>query len=416
MRHVSVRRARLGALTAVLLVLAPGATQGGDVEKKWRVGLAIGGYNPNSEVESASANEMFTLNPCIRSLTCEPGAEQVVRGFRDPRSDAGAFGKLDMQGAPLGTLSVQYGITKTFIVEASVGYEKADVGDVEVAAQLPGLPSSDPEQIPFNFQLVRLPVGEIERVPIQLSGLYRFRPRATFNPYVGAGIGYSIIGFDVDPAFDELSRNMDASRGTQMRVGPFFAFGSLTGQGLSTDGLPALDLSGATVDARDTFEWHLALGADITIKKRWSAFVDVRWVDASRELAIGFNGGDELGASVPDFSPYDDTPMANGRYGPNAIGSCAPDNTGGHDQNGQAVRCTGGGLLDLGHLTLVPSDTAPPNTDCVNNIADIQSSNCQLRFVRDEGDGVNDPGQYYAQGGDVQYDGWSAQFGVRFTF
>jgi len=414
MRHVSGRRVGLAALAAV--VLATGTTRGADVEKKWRVGLAVGGYNPNSEIESASANQMFTLNPCIRTLSCDPGAETVIRAFRDPRNDAGAFGKLDMQGAPLGTLSVQYGITKTFIVEASIGYEKADVGDVEVSVQLPGLGSPDPETIPFNFQTVRVPVGELERVPIQLSGLYRFRPRATFNPYFGAGIGYSIIGFDVDPAFNELSRSMDASRGIQMRLEPFFSAGSAAGEALLTDGLPALDLSGATIDARDTFEWHLALGADITIKKRWSAFADVRWVDASRELSIGFNGSNELGASVPNFSPYDDTPLANGRYGPSSIGSCVPDASGQLDQNGQAVRCTGGGLLDLGHVTLVPSDTAPPNTDCVTNPADIQGGNCQLRFVRDGGDGVNDPGQYYAQGGNVQYDGWSAQVGVRFTF
>ena len=54
-------------------------------------------------------------------------------------------------------------------------------------------------------------VGELERVPIQITALARFRPRASFNPYFGAGIGYSILGFDPDPAFDELSLNMDQS-------------------------------------------------------------------------------------------------------------------------------------------------------------------------------------------------------------
>ena len=59
------------------------------------------------------------------------------------------------------------------------------------------------------------------------------------------------------------------------------------------------DLGGATVDARDTFEWHLAGGAELTFKRKWSVFVDLRWTFASRTLHIGFNGGDDLGVPVP---------------------------------------------------------------------------------------------------------------------
>lgn len=399
------------ALTVVFAVTAATAD---DVSKKWRVGLALGGYNAQDEIESASANEMFTINECARTLSCEPGAELVIRAFRDPRNDSQVFGNLDVNPAVLGTLSVQYGVNKIFMVEGSVGYQKGDVGDVEVAAQLPGASSEEPTIIPFNFQTRRIPVGELEVVPIQITAIARFRPRATFNPYFGAGVGYSLIGFDVSSGLDEISRNMDASRGRQLRLTPFFATSGGSDEGLQVDNLPQLDLQGATIDARDTFEWHLAGGAELTIKKRWSLFVDLRWVDASKSFNIGFNNSDELGNSVPNFAPYDDSPVANQRYGPSDVGSCGKDASGNVDQNGNPVFCTGGGLVDYGYVTVVAADEAPPSTDC-SDPNDISSAQCILEFVF-EPDGVPDPGLYYAVGGSVDYDGLSAQFGVRFTF
>jgi len=129
---------------ALTVLAAITAAQADDVSKKWRVGLAVGGYNAQDEIESASANEMFTINPCARTLTCPSGAELVIRAFRDPRNDSQVFGNLDVNPAMLGTLSVQYGVNKIFVVEGSVGYQKGDVGDVEVAAQLPGAGAEEP--------------------------------------------------------------------------------------------------------------------------------------------------------------------------------------------------------------------------------------------------------------------------------
>jgi opacity protein-like surface antigen len=400
--------------TALTVLAAVTAVQADDVSKKWRVGLAVGGYNAQDEIESASANEMFTINTCARTLSCPAGAELVIRAFRDPRDDSQVFGNLDVNPAALGTLSVQYGVNKIFMVEGSVGYQKGDVGDIEVSAQLPGAGAEEPSINPFNFQTRRITAGELEVVPIQLTAIARFRPRATFNPYVGAGIGYSIIGFDINNALDDLSRNMDGSRGRQLRLTPFFATTGSADEGLQRDNLPQLDLQGATVDARDTFEWHVAGGAELTIKKRWSLFLDIRWVDASRSLEIGFNNSDELGNSVPNFAPYDDSAVANERYGPSEVGNCGKDSSGNVDHNGNPVVCVGGGLIDFGYLTVVPADEAPPNTDCTDP-NDISSALCVLEFVF-EPDGVPDPALYYAVGGSVDYDGFSAQFGARFTF
>ncbi len=208
---------------------------------------------------------------------------------------------------------------------------------------------------------------------------------------------------------------MDASRGVQMRLTPFFATTGGQGESITSDGLPQLDLKGASVDARDTFEWHLAGGAELTLKKRWALFLDVRWVDASRSLSVGFNNSDELGNSLPNFQPYDDTALANGRYGPNSVGFCGKDTSGNADQNGEPVSCTGGGLIDFGKVVVVPTDEAPALTDCSVGGADVSTPDCTLDFIF-EPDGVPDSGAYYAQGGTLDYDGFALQFGVRFTF
>jgi opacity protein-like surface antigen len=404
-------------VVALVACAAVGPSRAEDVEKKWRLSAAVGGFNSQDEVESASANIMSTLNTCIRTLTCPPGADTVVQAFRDPRNDSSVFGNLDINPGNIGTLAVQYGINKFFLVEGSVGYQKGDIGDVEVAVQLPGNGPVDPNIIPYNFIVQRIPVGELERVPIQLSALARFRPRATFNPYLGAGLGYSIIGFETDPALDALSVNMDASRGVQMRLEPFFINGLGGGEALLTDGLPQLDLQGATIDARDSFEWHLAGGAEFTFKRRWSAFLDLRWIDFSRSVSVSFNNSDELGNSVPNYQPYNDSPLVTERYGPSSIGSCSKNPSGPVDSQGNLIApvvCTGGGLSDFGRVVVIPSPEAPGTTNCAQP-SENASTNCILDFVF-EPDGAPDPGWYYAQGGTVDYDGFQLQLGIRFSF
>jgi hypothetical protein len=180
-------------LAAMLAAIVGGSVaRAEDISKKWRFGFALGGYDSDDKIVSASANRMFTLNPCSETMSCPAGADTILRAFEDPRNDSSAFGALDVRPGYMGTLSAQYGISKIFVIEGSVGYQKGDVGDVEVAVQLFGDGSDDPN-IDYNFTTQRVPVGEIERVPIQLTGLLRFRPRAAFNPYFGAGVGYAVL-------------------------------------------------------------------------------------------------------------------------------------------------------------------------------------------------------------------------------
>ncbi len=345
------------ALVAVALpVLAE------DVEKRFRLSFSVGGFDTQDEIPSASANE-FRLTD--RDLV-------PVEVIRDPRDDSGVFGDLKISPTTRYTFTGQYAITKTLLVEASVGYQKGDVGDIEIQAQFSGV--RPPEEEQFVFRIFRITAGEMEQVPIQLTAINRFRPRAKLNPYLGAGVGYTLVGFDPSDELNELSINLDNSIG-----------------GFSQSGLGSIDvienLSGVTVSARDTFAFHVVGGAEYSIKPKWSMFLDFRYSWASRAFNIQFNGQDELGISVPQGEEF--LELSTGLvYGPYII--------------------TSGGLVDGGRIG--PSPTAPPNTDC-SDLA--QAVDCEFIF---EPDGVLDTGAYYVQGGDIDYDGASLQIGVRYTF
>jgi len=360
----------------VLIACASSAALAEDVEKKFRIGFGVGGYNTTDDISSDAANVLQLVDD-----------NQVFsRVFIDPRDDSAVFGNLGINSGTVATLSAQYALTKIFLIEASVGYGKYDVGDAEIQAQYGLIDIPDMEE--FNFEWYRIPVGQMERVPLQFTALARFRPRASFNPYVGAGVGYAFIGFEPSDEFNQLSLNLDSSLGGQSRL----TEATWGGASLSAPSADAIGpLTGATVDARDTFEWHLAGGAELSFKRRWSVYVDLRWVFGSRSMEIGFNGSDYLGIAVPQLTDFESSPVATAIFG--------------------AIQVTTGGLIDGGSLQVRPKQGEPPETDCVET-----PQNCETFFDPTQPDGVPDTGYYYAQGGSVNYGGVSMQFGVRYTF
>jgi outer membrane protein W len=374
---MKVRSRILVCRTVVLFLLAVSAwsfAAAGDTEKKFRLGLAIGGLNAQDEILS-EAGHRYTL---------VDEDELRVGRYIDPRNEDAVFGRLEIQPGYIATLSGQYGFNRWFILEGSVGYQLTDVGDVEVQAQTPVAPPLNTQLERYNFLIRRITAGELTRIPIQLTAIAHFRPHANFDPYAGIGIGYTVIGFEPYDEFNQLSMNMDASRGEQQRL-IFSEFGGESG--IASWGENE-DLIGAHVDARDTFEWHLTGGAEYSFKRKWSAFVELRYGFASRELSIGFNGDESLGISVPQLVDYYDPDAEEPIFGP--------------------VLVTNGGLLDWG--SFIPKEGAPGDTDCSdpNDREDCRHDPTP--------DGELEIGQYYVQGGTVKYDAVSLQFGFRYAF
>jgi hypothetical protein len=383
-----------------------------DVEKKLRLSVALGGYNPLDDVQSNSANTLTVVD----RVKFNEGTREVVDFFRDPRDDNAAFGALDVRSGTLGTLALQYALTKTFLLEASVGYIRSDVGDLEVAVELDGDPPPI-EEITFQFSTFNVKAGELTRIPIQLDAIFRFRPRAKFNPYVGVGIGYSIVGFDTTDDLDALSVNLDTQIGIECQLtSSFAALATMPCRG------PSRDLQGIEIDAGDSFEFNAVLGGEVSIKRKMAMFADLRYVGASRDVSIRVDTAQELGVSVPQLVDFDDSIAAvtavEGGYGAVRIGTPIQTDV---------------GLVDAGYRILVPAPDNPsancsfpnPDEDCVQKLVESPGAgqlvqNFLGEIYRDTdpgvGDGRRDPGRYYVQGGTFSWSGLSLQVGFRYTF
>jgi hypothetical protein len=117
----------------------------------------------------------------------------------------------------------------------------------------------------------------------------------------------------------------------------------------------------------------------------------VRWVDASKNIHIGFNGAESLGVAVPSTVDLENSELALQDYGPTNI--------------------TSGGLVDGGQFTIVSEDDLPPTLDCI----DVPNMPGQCLVFSSEPDGQLDEGLYYVQGGRLNWDGFHLQIGFRFT-
>ncbi len=361
----------LGAVLASVVAAWATAAHAVDVEKKLRIGLEVGGYDTQNEIASDSANALTWLEN-----------NEPVAVFLDPREDATSFGSLKIEPTPRAVLTLQYAVTKMFVLEAAVGYQKGDVGDVEIQAQFNGV--DIPQTRDFLFSVYRIPAGKMEQVPLQLTAMARFRPRANFNPFIGAGVGYTFVGFEPSADLDLLSQRMDASTG---------GFAPLTVSGARFSPPTTIrDLSGATVRAPDTFEWHVTGGAEYSFSRKWAAFLDVRYQFASRDFRLQFDGRDGLGVGVPDVALEFNDPRADiSRYG--------------------AIQIASGGLVDGGRLA--PDNPQNIPEDQYAAYCAANPGECSFEFVPD---GQVDAGYYYVQGGSLRYGGFVFSVGVRYTF
>ncbi len=357
-------RLRASAIAGVLLVLTSGAWAE-EIEHKFRFAFSVGGYSITDQVHSGAAN--------VRTLLNDDGTTNSF--LVDPRNDSGAFSDFGLEPQNGAVLSAQYGITRTFYVEASLGYRRGNVGNVQIQAFFDGAPTT--AEVQNNFAIFNITAGTMTQIPIELTMGLRFRPKATFNPYICAGVGYSYNSFKPSAALNDLSVSLDQSTGAFRRVNET---GTL--DPVETAGVP---LSGIVVDTPDTPEWHFGGGLEYTFHKHWSVFLDARYTTYSGKFHMTVNGGDMLGISVPNDQAVKSDPGALGPFG--------------------AIQVLTGGLIDGGSYVPMPGF---PDANCA-----VDKSHCQFTGPPD---GVKDTGAYYVEAGRVRFDAASYQIGVKFTF
>jgi opacity protein-like surface antigen len=352
--------------TLCALLVGSGSARAEEIEKRFRIGFAIGGYSISDEQHSTSAN--------VRTILKENG--EFDSFFQDPRNDQGAFSDFGLEPQAGVMLSATYAFTRMWYLEGSAGIRRGTVGNVELQAQFFNAVTTVEQ--PFNFTVFNFEAGTIRQVPIELTAGVRFRPKAAFNPFVCGGVGYTINSFEPSDELNELSVDLDRS------VGGFRSI-NVSG-GTFNQALPAVNLSGITVDVPNAPEWHLGGGFEYTFASHWAFVFDSRYTVYSGKFKMTVNNSNELGISVPSDQRFKTDPDAFGPFG--------------------GIEISSGGLVDGGSLRPAPGF---PNADC----AAITPVNCEFTGPRD---GVKDPGIYYIHAGSVRYDNISLHLGVRYTF
>jgi outer membrane protein W len=367
------------AFASVLVVGGPpeAVAQEDKETSKFRIGFSLGGTRTEAEIESEAGHTLF-----LEDVFREP-----VDFLRDPRNDTGALGSLDFGYAVRAAVSWGYQFSDRWSAELSAGYQRADVGNIEMQVQFDGIPPDN--QFQFLFDIFGIPAGTLEQVPIDLSFQARFRPKAAVRPFVGFGFGYMWVGFDPSDELNELSLRLDSSSGldTEIQGNPF-------GRKFLS-GIPGTErsLQGATVEAPDAWTWHLATGLEWAFKGKWSLVTDVRYVGANKDFSIGFDGSRGLGRSVPDgiqTLPTNVPPDAY-PYG--------------------AVQIFEGGLIDAGGLYVFAANESGELVYTPCEVAGVEG--CQFYPVPD---GTLDTGLYYVQGGEIRYSYIGLQIGLKYTF
>jgi hypothetical protein len=202
--------------------------------------------------------------------------------------------------------------------------------------------------------------------PVSIDVLARFRPTKRFNPYIGAGLGYYIVTQQSTERWRDIQDQLDASFVSYVQKVP----GSLelrSLEGAGPDGA-ATDLKRPEIDSPDTLFAELRGGAEWQWRQKTAFFFEAMFSWARDNVEITVDGKPEWGRATPTVlfrDPFDNDAFPYG---------------------GLPAYITQGGI--------------------------------KKKLVNEDGQPLGEgpwPGEYYLNGGTLDYGGWSFSFGVRFT-
>ncbi len=229
-----------------------------------------------------------------------------IETIDDPRPDQAVENELSIKDAIRYDLGISYGLVKwkwgELAIDASAGYFKGDLGDLEVAGEfvLSTGGGVDPPRVACGeitrFHLFFVPVGQVEQLPVKLGATFRFRTRAqggpirAMSPYVGAGVGYIFNKIDPTSEFMTLSKNVANSTG-------YYQYATGNGQ---ASGSTQHRFSPAEAVAPDTFEYHVNAGLDFPLGKGWSVFLNGSYMWANDAIEVTVDGRENFGTATPN--------------------------------------------------------------------------------------------------------------------
>lgn len=332
---------------ALSLLLVSSKVGAEDTRKKWQIGGGISYWSTIDDIRSNSTTAYAPGGGNLPSVT-----------YSDPRPDANELNQPTIQDGWKFDFNASFGITRWFALEIGASYFQGPVGNIEfytedrhLAINLvktlqdpadgsancsnPNGPnyapdcramtgSTDPAIVIRNGFL---PVGELTEVPVQLSGIVRFRPESPFDPYVGAGIGYIFTGLDTSQSNIGTPVPMSVSSivGDQRRIvmrnfedvqayteglkARIIQSGVRGIQTFPVDlpdlaeienfgGTPITALS-ATVDSAP--EFHLMGGVDYYFTNHFSLYIDGRYTWAQSKVEVRVDGQTQIHTGIKDY-------------------------------------------------------------------------------------------------------------------
>ena len=313
-----------------------------DTRKKWQFGGGISYWSTVDDIRSNSTTAYAPVDPA------QAGSLPSIR-FSDPRPDANELNQPTIDDSWKFDFNASFGITRWVAIELQGSYFRGSVGNVEFYTEDRHLPvnlgqvfglqgetqcSIGPipgpgEELCYQMSgptdattVVRngfVPIGDLTEIPIQLSGVVRFRPESPFDPYIGAGIGYIFTSLDtgaseVGTPF-VLSASTSAGENRVVTMNGFDDIQDFT-NGLSVANIASgaraiityptagaegdTTIAGLSASVEDAPEVHMMGGVDYYFTNRFSMYIDARYVWAQSKVEVRIDDQNQILSGIRD--------------------------------------------------------------------------------------------------------------------
>ncbi len=307
-------------LTLVLLgsVLAAVPSFAEDTKGKWQFGFGISYYAVTDYIRS---NADIAISSGVVGPTGLPPVSSV-----DERPDINILNEPSISDDFKIDFNASYGVTRWLALELMASYFKSQVGNIEfffrdqttyvanatsegVARMCGPNPLGAPDSCwtystnsPVDNKVnTFLPVGELTTLPLQISGLVRFRPESPLDPYIGLGLGYTFTDLQHGPEFTSRAGEVDNLFVASGYKGDYTKNGQTTNCGPNRDQLCAnFDSGPITAEVSDAFQWHAIAGVDYYVNDKFSFYVDARYAWTSGSVDIRVDGDPQVRFAVTD--------------------------------------------------------------------------------------------------------------------
>jgi len=441
----TIRARRLAGLIAVALtaLVCLSATNAEEIKGRWRVELQIGGLDPGDSILSDADRGMTVL--------LNSGRETF---FPDPRPNSLATEEARQSADTRFDLRLGYGIaswkSSELYLDVGLGYYTTFLEDIEVAYSLDrndgnyydrfgqrelyqrfgdAVGFQNDSTFVEDWDGQRVDGGRFRMLPVSANLLLRFRPTKRMNPYIGGGIGYYFVDFTPSDEWTALANQLDASCVSYaVQNGPSFRNRKLEHDPARvTNGIPGSwdyyngtapsnffdgdpckrvalsslvpvtglvnpdtgleephpnaglvvpvewqdfgrDLIRPQIETPNSLFLEIRAGTEWQWRPKTAFFADVRFNWAQEAIRVTVDGREKFGKGVP-----------SGRWEEDQVPIVA---------GGEVAYVSVGGLV-------LPAGP----TDQITGQKTIQAQ----------------PGEYFVNGGTVDYGGWNFSIGVRFT-